>query len=100
MVAALGQPSTGTHGAVFEFLVKRQVSKYEKAELRRIEGERLFEEKQYEAAMSVLIDAGNSDPVNMHDRLQALFSLGCVAQCHVRYAPGEPRGGRELPPGS
>ena len=47
VVAALGQPSTGTHGgAVFEFLVKRKVSKYEKAELLRVEGERLFEEKQ------------------------------------------------------
>jgi hypothetical protein len=58
IVAALGKPATGENGGVvFEFALG--VTKYRKAELLREEGEKLFEEKQYEAAMSVLIDAGN-----------------------------------------
>ncbi len=58
IIAALGKPPAGeTGGALFEFALG--VNKYRKAELLREEGEKLFAEKQYEAAMSVLIDAGN-----------------------------------------
>ena len=45
------------------------MNKYRKAELLREEGEKLFKEKQYEAAMSVLIDAGN-----LYVRNQSLYT--------------------------
>ena len=68
LLSALGKkvaPITATPGGVvFEFISKKTVSRFEKAELLRQEGLALFEDKKYEAAMSVLIDAGNCDPEN------------------------------------
>ena len=55
----------GAGPVVFTFLAKVTKTATEKAEELMEEGERLFAEKNYEEAMSVLIDAGNLDPENM-----------------------------------
>ena len=80
IVAALGKPPAGEHGgALFEFALG--VNKYRKAELLRDEGEKLFEEKQYEAAMSLLIDAGN---LYVRSHTPPLHAVPCCASRVVR----------------
>lgn len=78
IIAALGKPPAGEHGgALFEFALG--VNKYRKAELLRDEGEKLFEEKQYEAAMSLLIDAGNLYVPSHTPPLHAVLRVACGA---------------------